>query len=68
MSFNEIIDELPKLSPAQRWKLELCLRELDQDVVLCDSIAVEGAVLLSQMEAEDERRDPPRKKKRRLVR
>ena len=68
MSLKQIIAQLPKLSREQRWELELRLRELDQEVIVSDSIAVEGAALLTQMEREDERRHKERQTKRRLAR
>jgi hypothetical protein len=68
MSLDEIIKTLPKLSPQERWELEVRLRELDDEVIPCDSIAVEGAALLTEMEREDERRTKERKAKRRLAR
>lgn len=59
MRMTEIIEELPKLSHAQR--RELCQRiialEAEQDdLAACDAAATESFVLMDRMEAEDEAR------------
>jgi hypothetical protein len=59
VSTAEIIQELPKLSDAERRAVREKLLELalqDEDVKLCDAAAIEGARLLDQMEEEDARR------------
>ena len=56
MSVAQIITELPKLNPADlravRQKL-LEISEENEGVAACDSTALEGALLLDQLEAED---------------
>ena len=55
----EIIQQLPKLTPAERRAIQDKLRDLaleDDEVRLCDAAAVAGAQLLDQMEDEDARR------------
>ena len=57
MSMAEIIEELPKLSHQQR--RELCQRIIAmeaqaEDLAACDQSALQGFVLLDQMEAEDQ--------------
>ena len=55
----EIIQQLPKLTPAERRAVQDKLRDLaleDDEVRLCDAAAVAGAQLLDQMEDEDARR------------
>ena len=57
MSVVQIIQELPKLTAVDRFVLRRKLMELadeNEDVALCDAMALEGAQLLDQMEAEDE--------------
>lgn len=57
MSVAQIIEELPKLTALDRFAVRRKLMELadeNADVALCDAMALEGALLLDQMEAEDE--------------
>lgn len=59
MSATEIIDDLPKLNETERRAVRRKLVELaaeNQDVASCDQAALEGAMMLDQMEAEDARR------------
>ena len=59
MSATEIINDLPKLTEAERRAVRQKLVELaaeNEDVALCDRAALEGAMVLDQMEAEDARR------------
>jgi hypothetical protein len=59
MSAREIIDELPRLTAADLMAVRRKLMELAQeneDIALCDAMAVEGARLLDRMEGEDGRR------------
>jgi len=59
VSATEIINDLPKLTEAERRAVRQKLVELtaeNEDVALCDQAAVEGAMMLDQMEAEDDRR------------
>jgi hypothetical protein len=58
MSAAEIIQELPRLSEADRRQIREVLLEIanqDQDVALCNQAALEGAQLLDRMEDEDAR-------------
>ena len=58
MSTAEIIKELPKLSEADRRAIhEVLLRIVneDPDVALCNQTALEGAMMLDQMESDDAR-------------
>ncbi len=58
MSATEIINELPKLSEAERRTVRQKLLELDarnDDVRLCNQSALEGAMMLDRMEEEDAR-------------
>ena len=55
MSAAQIIDELPKLTPADLLAVRRKIIELSEEnegVALCDATALEGAQLLDQMEAE----------------
>ena len=58
MSAAQIIHELPKVPMADlqaiRRKL-VDLAEQNEDVALCDAMALEGAQMLDQMEEEDGR-------------
>lgn len=57
MSFAQILDEIPKLSFAERRELFLQVLSLEpeaDDLVLCDHIAMEGFAMLEEMEAADE--------------
>ena len=56
MSAAQIIDELPKLAPADLLAVRRKLLEISEEnegVFLCDAAALEGAEMLDQMEAED---------------
>jgi hypothetical protein len=56
MSTAEIIKELPKLPEADRRAIREALLEIanqNPDVALCNQAALEGAVMLDQMERED---------------
>jgi hypothetical protein len=59
VSATEIIQELPKLSPAERRTVRRVLSELaakDEDVQLCNQAATEAAMMFDRMEEEDARR------------
>lgn len=59
MSATEIINDLPKLTEAERRAVRQKLVELaaeNDDVALCDQAALDGAMMLDQMEDEDARR------------
>ena len=59
MSASEIINELPKLTEAERRAIREKLTELaaqNQDIELCNQAALEGAIMLDRMEDEDARR------------
>jgi len=61
VSAAEIIQELPRLTEAERRAVRQKLLELaaeNDEVRLCDQAAIEGAVLLDRMEEEDARRQP----------
>jgi len=56
VSTVEIINELPKLTDAERRAVREKLMELateQEEVALADAAAIEGARLLDRMEAED---------------
>ena len=56
MSVMQIIDELPKLTPADLLAVRRKLIEIGEEnegVSLCDAAALQGAQLLDQMEAGD---------------
>jgi hypothetical protein len=58
VSATEIIQELPKLSPAERRTVRRVLAELaakDEDVQLCNQVATEAAMMFDRMEEEDAR-------------
>jgi hypothetical protein len=60
MSMAEILDELPRLSESERRAVRQKLLELaavDEDVRLCNQVALEGALMLDQMEEADARRE-----------
>ena len=60
MSAAQIIDELPKLTPADLLAVRRKLIEISEEnegFALCDAAALEGAQLLDQMEAGDGERD-----------
>ena len=59
MSATEMINELPKLTEAERRAVREKLSELaaqDEDIALCNQAAVEGAMMLDRMEEDDARR------------
>jgi hypothetical protein len=59
MSASEIIDELPKLTPAEMRLIRQRLLELgvqDSEVDSCNQSALEGAMMLDRMEVEDANR------------
>jgi hypothetical protein len=59
VSAVEIIQELPKLSPAERRAVRRVLTELaakEEDVQLCNQVATEAAMMFDRMEDEDARR------------
>ena len=59
MSATEIINELPKLTEAERRAVRQKLSELaaqNEDIELCNQAALEGALTLDRMEEEDARR------------
>lgn len=61
MSATEIINELPKLTEAERRAVRQKLSELaaqNEDIELCNQSALDGAVMLDRMEEEDARRQP----------
>ena len=56
MSAAQIIDELPKLTPADLLAVRRKLIEISEEnegVAHCDAAALEGAQMLDQMEAGD---------------
>ncbi len=58
VSANDIIRELPNLSLRERRDVRHRLTELEEaneDVGVCDAAALEGALMLDQMEASDDR-------------
>jgi hypothetical protein len=59
VSATEIIQQLPKLSPAERRTVRRVLSDLaakDDDVQLCNQTATEAAMMFDRMEEEDARR------------
>ena len=61
MSATEIINELPKLTDAERRAVRQKLSELaaeNADIESCNQAALEGAQVLDRMEEEDARRQP----------
>ena len=59
MSATEIIQELPKLTEAERRAVRQVLVELateNEDIQACNQAALEGALMLDRMENEDARR------------
>ena len=61
MSATEIISELPKLSEADLRAVRQRLLELaseNEEVASCNQAALDGALLLDRMEAEDALRQP----------
>jgi hypothetical protein len=59
VSATEIIQELPKLSPAERRTVRRVLSDLaakEEDVQLCNQVATEAAMIFDRMEEEDARR------------
>jgi hypothetical protein len=58
MSALEIIEELPRLTEAERRAVREKLSELaaeNEDVALCNRAALEGALMLDRMEEQDAR-------------
>lgn len=58
MSATEIIQELPKLSPAERRTVRRVLSDLaakEEDVQLCNQVATEAAMMFDRMEEENGR-------------
>jgi hypothetical protein len=58
VSAIEIIQELPKLSPAERRAVRRVLADLaakEEDVQLCNQVATEAAMMFDRMEEEDAR-------------
>ncbi len=58
VSATEIIQELPKLSPAERRTVRRVLSDLaakEEDVQLCNQVATEAAMMFDRMEEEDTR-------------
>ena len=54
MSFTEILDEIPKLSPEERRELFLQVLSLEpeeDELSICDHVASEGFAILDEMEA-----------------
>jgi hypothetical protein len=61
MSAAEILNELPKLTEAERRAVRRKLSELaleNEDIALCDKAATEGAMMFDRMEDEDARHKP----------
>ena len=59
MSMTEIIEELPRLTLAERRALCTRIQELEPEqetLDLCDSLALDAVQMLDRMEAEDARR------------
>ena len=59
VSTTEIIQELPKLSQAERRTVRRVLSDLaakEEDVQLCNQVATEAAMMSDRMEEEDARR------------
>ena len=59
MSAAEIIQELPKLTEADRRAIREALLDIanqNPDVALCNQTAIEAAMMLDRMEDEDARR------------
>jgi hypothetical protein len=59
VSATEIIQELPKLSPAERRTVRRVLADLaakEEDVQLCNQVATKAAMMFDRMEEEDARR------------
>jgi hypothetical protein len=65
MSFNEILEELPKLTHQELRELgaRLLSFEPDDDLALCDHVAAEGFAMLDQLELEDQLRGAPKSKR-----
>jgi hypothetical protein len=61
MSATDIINELPKLTEAERRAVREKLTELaaqNEDIQACNQAALEGALMLDRMENEDAGRKP----------
>ena len=60
MSAAQIIEELPRLSDAERRAVRQKLLEIaaeNRDIELCNHAATEGALMLDRLEEEDARRN-----------
>ena len=60
MSAAQIIDELPRLSDAERRAVRQKLLEIaaeNRDIESCNQAATEGALMLDRLEEEDARRN-----------
>ena len=60
VSATEIIQELPKLSAAERRAVRRVLSDLaakEEDVQLCNQVATEAAMMFDRMEDEDARHE-----------
>ena len=58
VSATEIIQELPKLSPAEQRTVRRVLSDLaakEEDVQLCNQVATEAAMMFDRMEEDDAR-------------
>ena len=59
MSATEILNELPKLTEAERRAVRMRLLELEEEneaIAICNQTALEGALMLDRREEEDARR------------
>ena len=59
VSAIEIIQELPRLSPAERRTVRRMLSDLaskEEDVQLCNQVATEAAMMFDRLEEDDARR------------
>ncbi len=59
MSATEIINELPKLTDAERRAVRQRLLDLanrEEDIALCNQAALEGAIMFDRLEEDDARR------------
>ena len=56
MSFAQILEELPKLTAAERREIFLQVLSLEpetDDLAICDHVAMEGFAMLEEMESAD---------------
>jgi hypothetical protein len=61
VSATEIINELPKLTDAERRAVRQRLLDLanrDEDIALCNQATLEGAIMLDRLEEQDPRHEP----------